>query len=291
MTTRPLIHVVHGLLMGAADSVPGVSGGTVALAVGIYERLLASIGAAFKSGIMLIRGDVEGFRTRLGEVEWRMVVPLLAGIATALVVAAAGIETFLERFPSQSRALFLGMVAASITIPLRRILHRSSRQILPGLAAAVIAYVLTGLPPGTVEDPSLVQVFLAAAVAICAMILPGVSGAFLLLVLGMYTPTIAAVNDRNLLYVLVFMAGAAVGLGTFSLLLTAALTRHHDLTMAVLVGLMIGSLRALWPWQDASRSLEAPPSAATGMAALGIAFVGLVIVLAVERWGSRAALR
>jgi putative membrane protein len=284
-TRTPLIHLLHGLLMGTADAIPGVSGGTMALIVGIYERLIASIGAAFRAVVALIRLRPAEAAQEARSIEWRLVVPLGAGIATAIVIAAHLIETLIDRFPSESRGLFLGMVAASLTIPWSRIRTRTTRAYLLGVVAAGAAFVLSGLPPGAVEDPSMGQVFLSAAVAICAMILPGVSGAFLLLVLGMYEPTLAAVRERDLGYVAAFGAGAGIGLGVFSVLLNLLLRRHHDTTMAVLVGLMLGSLRALWPWQDEARVMLAPESVGSALPAVAATVVGLAVVLGLERWG------
>lgn len=284
-----LIHVLHGLLMGTADAIPGVSGGTIALVVGIYERLIHSIEAGFRGLISLVRLDVKGSRPHLRQVEWRLVLPLAVGIATALLVAARFVPDLLERYPSQSRALFLGMVAASIPIPWKRMspvsdsltLGRRPIELAAMAAAAVLAFVLTGLPPGSIAEPALWQVLMAAAVAICAMILPGISGAFLLLALGMYEPSLRAVDDRDLVYVGVFMIGAAAGLGSFSILLSRLLARHHDLTMVALVGLMAGSLRALWPWQGPDRELLAPDSNLA--AAVGLALAGLALVAGIER--------
>jgi putative membrane protein len=284
-TRTPLIHLLHGLLMGTADAIPGVSGGTMALIVGIYERLIASIGAAFRAVVALIRLRPAEAAQEARSIEWRLVVPLGAGIATAIVIAAHLIETLIDRFPSESRGLFLGMVAASLTSPWSRIRTRTTRAYLLGVVAAGAAFVLSGLPPGAVEDPSMGQVFLSAAVAICAMILPGVSGAFLLLVLGMYEPTLAAVRERDLGYVAAFGAGAGIGLGVFSVLLNLLLRRHHDTTMAVLVGLMLGSLRALWPWQDEARVMLAPESVGSALPAVAATVVGLAVVLGLERWG------
>jgi putative membrane protein len=159
-------------------------------------------------------------------------------------------------------------------------------------AAATIAFVLAGLPETEVTDPARIAVFAAAMVAICAMILPGVSGAFILLAIGMYEPTIDAINDRDLVYLMVFAAGAAIGLGTFSKSLNWLLVHRHDATMAVLLGLMVGSLRALWPYLDADRGLEAPPADASilvevALALAAFAFVTALIEVARRRVGDR----
>jgi putative membrane protein len=280
-------HFVQGLLMGAADSVPGVSGGTVAFIVGIYDSLISSIGNGFHAVIALLRFDKRSARQRLSQIEWTLIVPLLLGIGTAIVVAAGIVLDVLDRYPEGARALFLGMVAASVLVPWKRILHMTRRTWILAATGTVVAFILSGLPPGTVSDPTAVAIFASAMVAICAMILPGVSGAFLLLVLGMYEPTLDAVHNRDLGYVLTFGAGAAVGLGSFSLLLGASLRRFHDETMAVLVGMMLGSLRALWPWQTDTRALLSPDSSANALTMSAIAVVGFGLVFALERWGSK----
>jgi putative membrane protein len=286
---RPLTHVAHGLMMGVADSIPGISGGTIAFVVGIYDRLLDSIGQGFRAIISLVRLDLAGVKRHLGLVQWKLLIPLTAGIGTALIIAAGIVPGLLDRYPSQARALFLGMVAASIVVPWSRMSHRTRSHLAVAVLSAAAAFVLSGLPPGTVSDPSSPQVFLTAMVAICAMILPGVSGAFLLLVFGMYEPTLEALHDRNLAYVATFAGGAVIGLGTFSIVLGAALRRFHDTTMAILIGLMVGSLRALWPWQTDDRGLLTPESGSSMVAALALAVTGFVIVWAIERFGSRRA--
>ena len=151
--------------------------------------------------------------------------------------------------------------------------------------AAVAAFVFTGLPETSAANPAYPTVFAAAAVAICAMILPGVSGAFLLVVLGMYEPTLEAVRDRDLAYLAVFGLGAVVGLALFSSVLRWLLARAHDVTMAALVGLMAGSLRALWPFLEGDRGLRMPDDGDPVVLAAALALGGLVFVLAMTRIG------
>jgi putative membrane protein len=287
-TRTSAIHYVQGLLMGSADVVPGISGGTVALIVGIYERLVTSIRAAAATPIALLRGDRAGFRDRLAEIHWGLLIPLGLGIGTALVVGARFIPGILDAYPVESRALFFGLIAGSLIVPWRRIARVVPAHYLAGAIAAVLAFLLVGLPPREVVDPSRILVFLAASVAICAMILPGVSGSFLLLVMGMYQATLRAVDARDLTYIAVFGAGAVVGLGLFSKLLEYLLTRHHDMTMAALVGLMVGSLRALWPYLDPDRRILAPPADTSVLVVLGLAVLGFVLVTALIRIGAVA---
>jgi putative membrane protein len=281
---RTILHVLQGLLMGAADSVPGVSGGTMALIVGIYSRLLTSIGHGFRAILSVVRFDLLTAWRHLRDVEWRLVVPLAFGIGTAIVIAAGIVPDLLEQRPVESRAVFLGLVAASLAVPWRAIRVRTSRSLWIIVAAAIVAFVLSGLPPGTLSNPGMVVVFLGASVAICAMILPGVSGSFLLLVIGLYEPTLRAVDERNLAYLAVFAAGMVIGLGSFSLLLGRLLDRHHDTTMAALVGLMAGSLRALWPWQDDDRGLLAPTDP---LIPILLVALGAVVVIAIQVAGLR----
>jgi putative membrane protein len=264
--------------MGAADVVPGVSGGTMALIVGIYERLIESVREALSAPAYLVAGRVGDFKKGLAAVDWGLVIPLAVGVLTALVVASGVIPGLLETYPERSRALFFGLIVASIYIPWQALDRRSWREGVTALVAAVAAFVLVGLPalaPAT--DPGWIRIFLSASVAICAMILPGVSGSFLLLALGMYEVTLEALHDRDLGYVAVFALGALVGLGLFSRLLTWLLAEKSDLTMAALVGLMAGSLRALWPWQTEARELLAPTGdvpAIVGLMVLGLVIVG-----------------
>lgn len=288
---RILLHYAQGLLMGGADIIPGVSGGTMALIVGIYEQLIHSVRSLAGAAVAWPRAGRAAARARLREVRWGLILPLGAGILTALVIGARYIPGLLEAYPVESRAVFFGLITGSLAIPWNRIGEHAARELIVAALAAVAAFVLVGLPPREIADPSLPVVFGAAAVAICAMILPGVSGSFLLFVMGLYTVTLEAVNQRDLLYIGVFAAGAVVGLGLFSKLLDYLLHRHHDLTMAALVGLMAGSLRALWPFQDADRNLLRPPADTSSLEVLLLAVLGFVAVVALARAGSSALRR
>ncbi|HEY5651784.1 MAG TPA: DUF368 domain-containing protein, partial [Acidimicrobiia bacterium] len=192
--TRPGRHVLQGLVMGAADAVPGVSGGTMALIMGIYESLLTAISSGFRMILGTVRGDLKGAVEHFRSIEWRFIVPLLAGIGTAIGIASVFVPDLLDQYPVESRALFLGLVGASIAIPWNRIHNPGYVAVTTALVFGVPAFFLSGLPSGSIENPALWMAFAGAAVAICAMILPGVSGSFLLLVLGLYEPTLEAVR-------------------------------------------------------------------------------------------------
>jgi len=282
-------NAVYGMLMGAADIIPGVSGGTMALIVGIYERLVRAISTAVSMGLALLRLDVDAARTHWAAMPWALVLPLAGGIGLAIGVGAHLIPTLMAAYPAQMQGLFLGLVAASLLIPARRMQRVTGSHIGLGLGAALLSFYLTGLPILETTDPSLLRIFLSAAVAICAMILPGVSGAFLLKALGMYELTLAALKALEASYVLTFVAGAAVGLGAFAKLLDWLLTHRHDATMAVLIGLIAGALRSLWPYVGPNRTLQLPAPGDPIVSVIALTLVGFGAVLGLVWWEHRTA--
>jgi putative membrane protein len=275
---RQLLHVLRGFLMGSADVVPGVSGGTIALVLGIYERLVHNIRTGASVLASLVRARWQEALDRARTIEWAFLLPLLAGIALAIMSLAAVITHLLENEPIGTAAVFFGLVLGSIVIAWPRVGTWTPGRVLTGLGVALAAFVLLGLRSGEVTDPALFLFFGAGAIAIVAMILPGISGSFILLMLGMYEATIGAVDDRDILTMLVVLAGATIGLALFSTLLDRMLNDHHDTVMAALIGLMAGSLRVLWPWPDGTDTavLGAPSEP---LAPLLLAVVGFGVVL------------
>ncbi|MGB3542321.1 DUF368 domain-containing protein [Rubrivirga sp.] len=240
---------LQGLLMGGADIIPGVSGGTMALIVGIYKNLIAAIGDAFSAVLTLLRGRFGEALDQFRALEWSLLLPVVVGIFVAIGLGSLFVPELLEAYPVQCRAVFLGLVAASIVIPWRERHEHHTWHLAVAVVAAVIAFFLVGLPrTGDAADPSFLRIAGTAAVAINAMILPGVSGAFLLEVFGLYRPTLEALRSLDVAFVATFALGAGIGLGLAAKALSWLLDRYHDLTMTVLVGLLAGSLRALWPW-------------------------------------------
>lgn len=282
---RYLANAVRGFLMGAADVVPGVSGGTVALVLGIYERLVASIQAGSAALAFMARLRFADARRRLDDVEWGLLLPLLAGILVAVVTLASVIERLLHDRPQAMAGLFFGLVSGSIVIAWRLVGSWSRGRVAAGAATASFAFMLLGLRGDAVSDPALAFFFAAGAIAIVAMILPGVSGSFLLLMLGMYQSVLAAVNDRALITLLVFLMGAVLGLAAFSTLLHRLLRSHHDLVVACLIGLMAGSLRVLWPWPDGTNTAHLAMPTDWGLPAAA-ALTGLAAVLLIA-WLSK----
>lgn len=282
--------------MGAADVVPGVSGGTIALVLGIYERLVLSIRNGSTALGRIARGDLKGAGIGLKKVDWAFLLPLLAGILIAVVSLAHLIETLLHDSPEEMAGLFTGLIAGSVIVAWRLVKRWDPTALTVLAVVTVVMFVVLGLREGTSEetvgqlaDPALWSFFLAGAVAICAMILPGVSGSFLLVILGMYGPVLEAVNERDLLTLIVLAIGMVLGLALFSQLLSWALLHHHDNVLAALIGLMVGSLRVLWPWPDGldSTALGSPGTNVLGVSLLAAA--ALILVVALGRLGNRTA--
>lgn len=280
--------------MGAADVVPGVSGGTVALVFGIYHRLIEAIRTGSRALGRLLKFDVSGGVALLREVEWKFLLPLLAGVLTAVAALSGVVGHLLENNPVEMAGLFLGLVAGSVVVAWKLLDRRDTPRVAVLAAVSVATFVLLGLREGTsdesvvqIDKPALWAFFLSGAVAICAMILPGISGSFILVTLGMYGAVLGSVNNRDLLAVGAVALGCVVGLALFSQVLHWALSQHYSTVMAALIGLMVGSLRVLWPWPAGvdSTALEAPSAPVT----LPVIFVvvGFVVVVAVDILGRK----
>lgn len=283
--------------MGAADVVPGVSGGTVALVFGIYPTLVNQIRQGARALGQLPRLRIGGFFEELRKVDWWFLVPLLLGVGLALVSLASVISHFLEEEPIRTAAVFFGLVAGSLytTLPM---VHRW-RGINLGTAAtvAIITFLVLGLGSGQTQDPPAAFVFLGGSIAICAMILPGISGSFLLLMLGLYQYVLDSVTERDLAAIAVFGVGAVLGLALFSSLLSWALEWHEQRILAGLIGLLIGSLRVLWPWPNGTGSEESTDGAELALPAgdvwwpIALAVIAAVLIVIVSKLaGAREAI-
>ncbi len=238
---------LRGMAMGAADIVPGVSGGTIALITGIYFRLLEAIGAVPSA---FARCFIRGHRRRFWhDIDGTFLATLLSGILFSIISLATAITTALENYPIASWSFFFGLILASVWHVLGQLKHRRWMLVVPMAAGAGFAWWVTTLSVGQV-NPSGTAFFLSGAVAICAMILPGISGSFILLVLGMYAPVLSAVESMEVGILLLFLAGCVLGLLSFARLLGFALRHAHDVVLAVLTGFMLGALNGVWPWQQ-----------------------------------------
>ena len=241
-------HGLRGVLMGAADVVPGVSGGTVALLLGIYERLIDTVRAGAGVVGALLRGKWSETGDRLRSFDWWFAVPLVAGIVVAVAALASVIDELLVDEAEAMAGLFFGLVAASVVVAWKLVDKPSVVLGLMALAVGGLLFWLLGLQSGPVADQTEIALFGSGIVAACAMLLPGISGSFILLMLGVYPAAIAAVDDWVWADLAALAAGAALGLALFSTLIGRVLGRWNDPTLAVMVGLLLGSLRVLWPW-------------------------------------------
>ncbi|MBK6286960.1 MAG: DUF368 domain-containing protein [Pseudomonadales bacterium] len=288
---------LRGMAMGIADLIPGVSGGTVALVTGIYDRLVGAIAAfGLPSLRLLLRGEIRAFWTAI---DGTFLLVLVAGVASSVLSLAGVLGRLLEQVPQLVWALFFGLIAASI-LHLARIVGRWRPTLLLALAAgAALAWWITHLGVMEPSDSRLWVVF-CGMIAICAWILPGISGSFVLLVLGMYEHIIGAIHEFELSTLALFAIGCASGLMLFTHLLRWALARYHALIMAHLTGFLLGSLPLLWPWQadngQLGREMLLPAGylAASGrdpqiLACVLLMVSGFTIVLLLEYLGRKHA--
>ena len=255
--TRSVVLALKGCAMGMADVVPGVSGGTIAFISGIYEELIDSIRSVYATALRLL------VRLRLGEL-WRHIngsflLPVLLGIAVAIFSLARLMTYLLQHHPIEIWSFFFGLIIASALLVARQVGRWDWRSVLSFAVGAAAAWWITvATPTETPNDWWFVM--LSGAIAICAMILPGISGAFILLLLGKYQYIMQAVGDLNIPVIVIFVVGAAAGIISFSHLLSWLLKRWHDVTVAVLMGFMVGSLNKVWPWKEGVETYTGPCS-------------------------------
>lgn len=283
-----------GFCMGASDVVPGVSGGTMALILGIYEELILSIKAFDYDCLRLVlRGR---FSQLLDKVPLGFLLPLGMGILTAIFTLARGLSWLLKEHPVAVWSFFFGLVLASAFVVGRRIEKWNWSTLLGIVLSAIGAYVLVGLVPINTPE-TLSFIYLCGAVAICAMILPGISGSFILVLLGKYQYVLDAVGRLDMVVLGVFTAGTATGILLFVRLLSWLLNKYHQMTMAGLTGLMIGSLRKIWPWKSMTEFVTSDAGSGVTLArnmlphqmtaevyvAIGLALLGGLAVVLLQR--------
>ena len=290
-----LLLTAKGFCMGAADVVPGVSGGTMAFILGIYEELIDAIRSFDLESLKLFFSAK--IRDFLGHTHWRFLLALGCGILLAIFSLSKALSWLLQNEPVLIWSFFLGLILASVVTVVKRVQSwRLSTwcSLLAGLAGI---YLLVGMVPGATPNAPWF-LFVSGALAICAMILPGISGSFILVLLGKYQYILGAVNERNFLVLIIVAAGACVGLAAFSRLLGWLLTRYHDYMVAFLTGLMLGSLRKVWPFKETLESIVGSggkvvpivqenilPTQWTGEVtfAIALAVVGFLVVLVLDR--------
>ncbi len=246
-----LLLVLKGMGMGAADVVPGVSGGTIAFISGIYEELINSIKSInFKSAKLLLSGKFAGFWEAING---NFLLAVLLGIAISIFSLAKGLEYLLHNYPILVWAFFFGLIVASTIYVARTVRKWDTGTIIAAIIGTIVAYFITVISPAE-ANTTWWFIFLSGSIAICAMILPGISGSFILVLLGMYRFILEAVGNFDIVVLLIFMAGAATGIIAFSNLLSWLLRKFHNLTIALLAGFMVGSLNKVWPWKQVTET-------------------------------------
>ncbi len=233
--------------MGAADVVPGVSGGTIAFITGIYDTLLESIRRINPSLFSIWRKD--GFKAAFNHINGFFLIALFAGILSSIATLAKLITWLLDTHPIPIWSFFFGLILVSVYHILRQVEKRDAIRFVTLLLGVGFAYSITVLKPLHLE-PTAINTLIAGAIAICAMILPGISGSFILLLIGMYTPVLAAVKGFQVDTLALFLSGCVIGLLSFSHLLSWLLRKFRDFTLMFLTGLMIGTLPKIWPWKE-----------------------------------------
>ncbi|MDA9584350.1 DUF368 domain-containing protein [Flavobacteriaceae bacterium] len=251
-----------GMAMGAADVVPGVSGGTIAFISGIYEELLNSISSFNFSLINVFKN--EGFKSVWIKVNGNFLVSLFVGILISVLSLAKLIESMLENHPIVIWSFFFGLVLASIIYIGKQITKWTKGSFLCLILGAILAFYITTLNPMVSANSSLWFLFFAGMIAICAMILPGISGSFILVLLGAYKPILNALNTKDFVSIIIFLVGAILGLLSFSRILKWLFSTYKNYTLSILTGFIIGSLNKIWPWKETiswrtnSKGMEVP---------------------------------
>ena len=230
--------------MGSADIVPGVSGGTIALITGIYGHLVESI-SKINFGFLkpLFKGDLRGFWNKLlEEIDFKFFIPLVLGIGLAFLTLAKVVTYCMDVHTALTFSFFLGLILASAVILFKKILKIGIAHVIAAVVGMILTYIFVSLNP-IAANHSLPVIFISGLIAICAMILPGISGSFLLLLLGQYEYMLTALHELHFAEIIVFVIGALIGILGFSKILNFLLKNHEEVTMAFLIGVMLGSLK------------------------------------------------
>jgi putative membrane protein len=303
MSSQPLrnfiILAMKGFLMGAANVIPGVSGGTMALILGIYEELINAIRSINLKFVRLI--TIFNIKEALSSVSWPFLLPISLGVFLATFSLAEVLSWLLDRYPVIVWSFFFGLIVSSV-ITVSRVIRQWRIPTIVAIAVGTItAYGLFGvIPVSTPNAPWFI--FVSGFIAICAMILPGISGAYILVLLGKYHYILEALNNKDFFTLFIIGAGALVGLISFAQILGWLLKKYHDLTMAILIGLMCGSLRKIWPWKETvttfidSHGKEIPslqsnviPSSFTIEVGFALLFmlIGILVIWGLDLWARK----
>lgn len=282
---------VKGACMGAADVIPGVSGGTIAFIMGIYDEFVGSIASINSEAVRkLFKGE---FRAFWKHINGNFLLSLVLGIGVSVITLAGLMQILLNDYPIQTWAFFFGLIVASSIFILRGISDWKVREALFLVVGVILGIVVCTLSPTQTPD-GLWFIFLSGAIAVCAMVLPGISGSFILLILGKYQFIMSTISDfvsgvdmgRNLIILIVFILGAVTGILSFSKFLHWLLARWHKETLIVLAGFIIGSLVKVWPWNNPEAVAQAEQTGSLNIGwAVICALAGFFLVIGIETVG------
>ena len=271
---------IRGLMMGSVEIVPGVSAGTIAIVTGIYERLIDSISKISFSFVKpLFKRDFSDFKKKFfNEIDFELFIPLLIGMGIAVLSVSKLISYAMDVHTSFTYSFFFGLILASAIIFFRKLNAVTIKNILTAIIGFVFAFIFVSLNP-IAANHTLPIVFISGFIAICAMMLPGISGSFLLLLLGQYDFMLNALHQLRLPEIITFIVGALIGILSFSRFLNYLLKHHEQTTMSLLIGVMLGTLRI--PFEIASSSIAL--TSVNIILCLICGIVGLVIIVLLER--------
>lgn len=282
-----LLLLLKGMAMGGADIIPGVSGGTIAFITGIYEELIHSIKSVDANAIALL------FSFRFKEFWEKVNGPFLITLVLGILISAFSLvqllSHLLENYPIQLWSFFFGLILVSAILVARQVRTWSVKEVVAGLIGIIVAFLITqGTASETPDD--LWFIYICGAIAICAMILPGISGSFILVLLGKYEYIINAIKDFNIGVLVVFALGCITGIAAFSRLVSWLLARYHSMTISLLAGFMLGSLNKIWPWKEVQSENNILPNVYQSQGtdpylaeALLFFAVGVLLVILIEK--------
>lgn len=278
---QSIIIFLKGIFMGSADIIPGVSGGTIALITGIYERLVKGISnIRFGFVVPFFKGEFKkSWEILLEEIDFALFIPLLLGIALAFLTLSKVIVILLNVYPEFTFAFFLGLILSSAYFVYTHTEGISVKTLVFLVIGAIFGYVFVGLNP-IAANHSLPILFISGAIAIMAMILPGISGSFILLILNQYEHMLAALNSLNIVEIITFIAGAVIGILGFSKLLNYLIDNYKSVTMSFLVGLMLGTLKL--PFDKIVANINLTSTTAI-IGCVVLAIIGFLIVFIMEK--------
>jgi putative membrane protein len=299
--------VARGMLMGAADAVPGVSGGTIAFITGIYEELIYSLKQCGVGAVKML--FQEGLKSTWQYINGAFLLTLFSGIIISILTLSAVVLYLLDNHPILLWSFFFGLILAAVWSVIRHIEKWEKGVIATFIIGTVAAFFITTITPTTIETSPFI-VFLSGMIAICAMILPGISGSFILLLLGMYAPMLTAVKELQFATLCIFASGCVAGLLSFSHVLSWMFKHYKTMTLALLGGFMLGSLNKVWPWKQTVESVinrhgkEVPlvqnnilphtfetlnTQPAYMWSAIMLMILGMAMVIALEKIGQKSA--